>query len=284
MSASQAEGRGFESRRPLFYWRLSLSIFEEEDLALLIDSKGRKYLVSLKKDATFSFHKGYVQFNDIIGKNDGVRVCSSMGEKLYVFKPTLEEYILKMKRGAQIIYPKDISRIIALLDIFPGAKVFEAGTGSGALTLYLLRAVGEKGKIVSYEKRKDFHETAKVNIEKFMKNKSYGELILENKDISEGIDEKDFDRAILDLTEPWLFLDKVIDALNPGGIIGCYLTTVLQIYSLMEEFDKKFYERLYKIGIFEILERKWEKEGLSLRPALRMVAHTGFIVVFRKLS
>ncbi len=284
MSASQAEGRGFKSRRPLFYWRLSLSLFKEEDLALIIDSKDRKYLVSLKKDTTFSFHKGQVRFNDIIGKNEGVKVSSSMGEKLYVFKPTLEEYILKMKRGAQIIYPKDISRIITLLDIYLGAKVFEAGTGSGALTLYLLRAVGETGKVVSYEKRRDFYETAKENIEKFMKDKSYGELILQNKDISEGIDEKDFDRAILDLTEPWLFLDQVIDALKPGGIIGCYVTTVLQIYSLIEEIDKKFYNRLYKIGIFELFERMWEKEGLSLRPALRMVAHTGFIVVFRKLS
>lgn len=284
MSASQAEGRGFESRRPLFYWRLSLSIFKEDDLALIIDSKDRKYLVSLKKDTTFSFHKGQVRLNDIIGKEEGVKVLSSKGEKLYVFKPTLEEYILKMKRGAQIIYPKDISRIITLVDIYLGAKVFEAGTGSGALTLYLLRAVGETGKVVSYEKRRDFYEIAKENIEKFIKDKSYGKLILQNRDISEGIDEKDFDRAILDLTEPWLFLDQVIDALKPGGIIGCYVTTVLQIYTLMEEIDKKFCDRLYKIGIFELFERKWEKEGLSLRPALRMVAHTGFIVVLRKLS
>ncbi|MEN2995185.1 MAG: tRNA (adenine-N1)-methyltransferase [Thermodesulfovibrio sp.] len=261
-----------------------MSVFKEGDLALLIDSKGRQYLVSLKKDATFSFHKGNVQFNNIIGKNDGIKVLSSMGEKLYVFKPTLEEYILKMKRGAQIIYPKDISRIITLMDIFPGAKVFEAGTGSGALTLYLLRAVGETGKVVSYEKRKDFYEIAKKNIEIFMKNKNYGELVLQNKDIADGIEDKDFDRAILDLTEPWLFLEKVVDALKPGGILGCYLTTVLQIYSLMEEFEKNFYEKLYKVGIFELLERKWEKDGLSLRPTLRMVAHTGFIVVFRKLA
>jgi len=261
-----------------------LSIFQEGDLAVLIDSKERKYLVTLKKNASFSFHKGNVAFDDIIGKPQGIKVSSSHGETLTVFHPTLEDYILKMKRGAQIIYPKDISRIVTLVDIFPGAKVFEAGTGSGALTLYLLRAVGPTGKVVSYEKRKDFHETAKQNIEKFIRNKVAGELILLNKDIAEGIEESDFDRAILDLTEPWLFLDKVVDALKPGGILGCYLTTVLQIYTLMEEFEKSFSSKLYKIGIFELLERKWEKEGLSLRPALRMVAHTGFIVVFRKLA
>lgn len=259
-------------------------VFKEGDLAILIDSRGRKYLVNLKKDSSFFFHRGHVQFNDIIGKTEGLKVTSSLGEKLYVFRPTLEEYVLKMKRGAQIIYPKDISRIITLLDIFPGAKVFEAGTGSGALTLYLLRTVGHTGKVVSYEKRREFYETAKSNIEKFIVDESVGELILKNKDISEGIDEADFDRAILDLTEPWLFLDKVIQVLKSGGILGCYLTTVLQIYSLMEEFERSFSERLYKIGIFELIERKWEKEGLSLRPALRMIAHTGFIVVFRKIS
>ena len=261
-----------------------MAVFKENDLALIIDSKERKYLVTLKKDGSFYFHKGIVPFNEIIGKSDGIKVQSSQGEPLTVFKPTLEEYILKMKRGAQIIYPKDISRIITLLDIFQGAKVFEAGTGSGALTLFLLRAVGKTGKVVSYEKRKEFYETAKINIERFIKEEVVGELTLLNKDIAEGIEESDFDRAILDLTEPWLFLDKVVDALKPGGILGCYLTTVLQIYSLMEEFEKNFYSKIHKIGIFELLERKWEKEGLSLRPALRMVAHTGFIVVFRKLA
>ncbi|GAB6182284.1 tRNA (adenine-N1)-methyltransferase [Thermodesulfovibrio hydrogeniphilus] len=256
--------------------------FKVGDLALLIDSKGRKYLINLKNDGFFSFHKGNVNFNEIIGKPEGIKVSSTKGEKLLVFRPTLEDYILKMKRGAQIIYPKDISRIITLLDIFPGSKVFEAGTGSGALTLYLLRAVGHNGQVVSYEKRKEFYETAKTNIERFMPNPD--NLVLKNKDIGEGIDEKEFDRAVLDLTEPWLFLDKVIEVLKSGGLLGCYVTTVLQIYSLIEEVEKNFSNRLYKVGIFELLERSWEKEGLSLRPSLRMVAHTGFIVVFRKLE
>ncbi len=256
--------------------------FKEGELALLIDSKGRKYLVNLKKDGFFSFHRGNVPFNEIIGKPEGIGIISTKGEKLLVFRPTLEDYILKMKRGAQIIYPKDISRIITLLDIFPGAKVFEAGTGSGALTLYLLRAVGNTGQVVSYEKRKEFYETAKRNIERFIPNTE--NLILRNKDLSEGIEEKEIDRAVLDLTEPWLFLDKIVESLKPGGLLGCYVTTVLQIYNLIEKFEKNFTNKLYKIGIFELLERNWEKEGLSLRPALRMVAHTGFIVVFRKLE
>ncbi len=261
-----------------------MSAFKEGELALLIDQKGRKYLISLKKDGVFSFHKGNVQINEIIGKEEGSRVISTKGEHLFVFRPTLEEYILKMKRGAQIIYPKDISRILTALDIFPGAKVFEAGTGSGALTLYLIRAVGNTGKVVSYEKREDFYKTAKENIEKFLAPDLRNILILKNRDISDGIEEEDFDRIILDLTEPWLFLDKVLSVLKAGGILGCYLTTVLQIYNLMEEFEKNYSEKLYKIGIFELLERNWEKQGLSLRPTLRMVAHTGFIVIFRKLS
>jgi tRNA (adenine57-N1/adenine58-N1)-methyltransferase len=261
-----------------------LSVFKEDEPAILIDTKGRKYFISLKKGSIFSFHKGNIQINDIIGKPEGSQITSTMGEKLLVFRPTLEEYVLKMKRGAQIIYPKDISRILTLLDIFPGAKVFEAGTGSGALTLYLIRAVGTSGKVISYEKREDFYQMSKNNIEKFLPSELQNILVQKNKDLSEGIDETDFDRAILDLTEPWLFLDKVFAVLKSGGLIGCYLTTVLQIYNLIEEFEKKYSDKLYKIGIFELLERKWEKEGLSLRPALRMVAHTGFIVVFRKLS
>ncbi len=261
-----------------------MDYFKENDFALLIDSKKRKYLVTLKKDNQFSYHKGIIPFNDIIGKPEGIKISSSMGEKFYVFRPTLEDYIMKMKRGAQIIYPKDISRILTLLDIFPGAYVFEAGTGSGALTMYLLRAVGPTGKVVSYEKRSDFYEVAKKNMEKFFKNEYENVLVLKNKDLCEGIEESPFDRAVLDMTEPWLFLDKVMESMKPGGLIGCYLTTVLQIYSLMEEIEKNFSDRLYKIGIFELLERNWEKEGLSLRPALRMVAHTGFIVIFRKLA
>ncbi|MEJ5227909.1 tRNA (adenine-N1)-methyltransferase [Thermodesulfovibrio sp.] len=261
-----------------------MSLFSENEFALLIDTKGRKYLVKLKKDAVFSFHKGNIKLNEIIGKPDGSMVTSSMGEKLIVFRPTLEEYILKMQRGAQIIYPKDISRIITLLDIFPGAKVFEAGTGSGALTMYLLRAVCPSGKVISYEKREDFYKRAKENIERFIPPQMLEALSLQNRDISAGIDDTDFDRAILDLTEPWLFLDRVVKNLKQGGILGCYLTTVLQIYSLMEEVEKNYDKTLYKIGIFELLERNWEKEGLSLRPSLRMVAHTGFIVVFRKIG
>ncbi|MEN2985438.1 MAG: tRNA (adenine-N1)-methyltransferase [Thermodesulfovibrionaceae bacterium] len=260
-----------------------MSLFKEGQLALLIDSKNRKYLVTLKKDATFSFHKGVVQFNEIINKPEGIRVNSTKGESLLVLKPTLEDYVLKMKRGAQIIYPKDISRIITLLDIFPGAKVFEVGTGSGALTLYLLRAVGKEGSVVSYEKRKDFYEIAKSNIEKFMAEQPLDNLILKNKDIEEGIEEKDFDRAVIDVTEPWLYLNIILNILKPGGILGCYLTTTLQLYSLMESIEKDFKDKLYTIGIFELLERRWEKEGLSLRPALRMIAHTGFITVFKKI-
>jgi len=261
-------------------------MFKEKDLVLLIDSKGKKYLFSLKKDKIFSFHKGKVSHNEILKKEEGDFVISSKGEKLFIFKPTLFEYLLKIKRKTQIIYPKDIAQIIAFGDIFPGAKVFEAGTGSGALTLALLRAVGKKGLVVSYEKRKDILETAQKNIKNFIekekKFQEFGKLILKNKDLKEGIEEKDFDRAILDLPEPWLFLEEIKKVLKDGGIFLAWLPTVLQVFKLVEEAKKT--GDFYLVGIYEFLERKWQKIGKSLRPCDRMVAHTGFLLVFRKIK
>jgi len=261
-------------------------MFKKGDLVLLIDSKGKKYLITLKEKGSFSFHKGKIEFREILGKKEGETIVSSKGEKLLIFKPTLEDYILKMKRGAQIIYPKDIAQILTIGDIFPGAKVFEAGTGSGALTISLLRQVGKKGKVVSYEKRKEFLELAKENIAKFQNSRKeeWGKLILRERDIEKGITEKDFDRAILDLPEPWKVLKEMEKILKPGGILVCYLPTVLQIFNLIEEIEKNFGKVFYLMGIYEFLQRKWKKSGLSLRPEDRMVAHTGFIILIRKLK
>jgi tRNA (adenine57-N1/adenine58-N1)-methyltransferase len=261
-------------------------MFKKGDLVLLIDSKGKKYLITLKEKGSFSFHKGKIEFRQILGRKEGETIVSSKGEKLLVFKPTLEEYLLKMKRGAQIIYPKDIAQILILADIFPGAKVFEAGTGSGALTISLLRAVGKKGKVISYEKRKEFLNQAKENIAKFQKlrKEEWGTLVLKEKGIEKGIEEKDFDRAILDLPEPWKVLKEMKKILKPGGILVCYLPTVLQIFNLIEKIEKNFKKVFYLMGIYEVLQRRWKKSGLSLRPEDRMIAHTGFIVLIRKLK
>jgi len=259
-------------------------MFKQGDLVILIDSKGKKYLLKLKKGAVFEFHKGKVEHNDIINKKEGVIVFSSRGEKLICFRPLLWEYLLKIKRKTQIIYPKDIGQIIILADISPGDKVFECGTGSGSLTLELMKAVGERGKVVSLEKSEEFLKVARENIEKFIKGKrGFGKVILQQGDLEEGIKEKNFDKVILDLPEPWKFLDKIEKILKEGGVLVCWLPTVLQVFNLLESVEKKFQKTFYLIGVSETLQRNWQKRGRSLRPEDRMVAHTGFLVLLRKL-
>ena len=183
----------------------------EGELVLLKDKKGRKYLFTLKKGGIFAFHKGKILHDEILKKKVGERVISSKGEELLILKPTLRDFVLKkLKRISQIIYPKDVGQILVLADIFEGAKVLEAGTGSGALTLYLIRAVGEKGKIISVDEREDMIENAKKNIEQFYQKKieEIKNLTLKKENLAE-IKEKDFDRVILDLPDPWNYLKKV---------------------------------------------------------------------------
>lgn len=262
-------------------------MFKKGELVTLVDTKEKKYLVTLKEKESFSFHKGKVELNQIIGKKAGDHVFSSKGEKLLIFRPTLWEYVLKMERGAQIIYPKDISQIITFADIFPGSKVFEAGTGSGALTLHLLRAVGNRGEVVSYESRKEFLEITQRNIERFSKEvrEEKSKLTLKNKDIEEGIEEKkQFDRGILDLPEPWKVLGEMDKILKEGSILVCYLPTTTQITNLISTIKEEFKETFYLMDIHEIIKRRWKRGENNLRPEDRMVAHTGFIILIRKLN
>lgn len=259
---------------------------EEGDLILLLDSKKKKYLISLKKEEIFEFHKGKIFHDEILKKEIGERILSSKGEEILILKPTLRDFVLKkLKRISQIIYPKDVGQILVLGDIFPEAKVLECGTGSGALTLYLIRAVGEKGKIISIDERKEMIEIAKENIEKFYQKKieEIKNLILKVQNLKD-LEEKDFDRVILDLVDPWNYLSKVKEILKPGGILVCWLPTVLQIFNLIEEVEKKFKENFELEGIFETLQREWQKREKSLRPKDKMVAHTGFLILFRKLK
>jgi len=260
-------------------------MFKEGDFVLLVDRKNRKYIIELKKDTYSSFHFGKVQHNDIIDKNPSF-VFSSNGEKLFVLKPTTKDFILyKLKRKSQIIYPKDVGQILVLSDIFNAKSVFECGCGSGALTMWLLQAKKDETKLVSIDCREDMVELAKKNIETYFKKpiEEIKNFVLEVKKLEEvNYEENTFDRVILDVTEPWLNLDKITKILSSYGILLCWLPTVLQVFNLIDEVEKKYSEHFYLEGIYETLQREWQKNQLALRPKDRMVAHTGFLIVFRK--
>src|SRR5215212_8219781 len=202
---------------------------------------------------------------------------------MLALRPTLGEYVLKMPRGAQVLYPKDLALMPMWADVYPGARVFEAGTGSGALTMALLRAVGPKGMVVTYEKREDFARTARTNIDKYMG--AVPNLISLEKNVYEGIHLLDgipFDRVILDLPEPWQVVPHAAKALRSGGIYLSFVPTVPQITQTVEALERATVFGL--IHTFETLLRTWSVQGRSVRPDHRMVAHSGFITLARKIE
>jgi tRNA (adenine57-N1/adenine58-N1)-methyltransferase catalytic subunit len=248
------------------------------EMVIMIDSKHRLYLITLHPGGKYSYHGGTVNFDDIIGQEEGVVLNSSHHHALVVFRPSLAQYVVKMPRGAQVIYPKDLGAIVMAADIFPGAVVLEAGTGSGALTMALLRAVGAEGRVISEEIRQDFARRAAANIRRFMGETPNLEIRI--RDIYEGLDVHDVDRVVLDLPEPWRIVDGVAKALRPGGYVASYLPTVLQVKQLVDSLSRQGEFAL--VETVEILERHWHVAELSIRPEHRMVAHTGFLTVARK--
>ncbi len=250
----------------------------EGEWVILLDSK-RRYLIQVERDKVFHYHKGFVNHNDIIGREEGTLIKSSHGGALFIFRPTFSDYILEMPRGAQIIYPKDVATILIWADIYPGARVLEAGIGSGALTIALLQAVGETGIVISYEIREDFAKRALSNIENFLGKKD--NHILRLKNIYEEIEDNNIDRIILDLPEPWKAIDNVIKALRPGGIFLAYTPTIIQAQKTVEALENS--KNFTLIETIETLLRPWQIEGLSVRPYHRMVAHTAFLTIARKI-
>lgn len=254
--------------------------FEAGAKALLVDTKGRRYLITLQESGSFHFHRGIVSHDDIIGSEDGSFVRSTQGEVMRIFDPTLTDFVLKMPRGAQVIYPKDIGVILVAGDIFPGATVLEAGIGSGALTIALLRAVGPEGRVISYELREEFAEKARANVESFLGPVKNHEVRMGS--VYEDIDEKDVDRAVLDLPEPWRAAGPVGTALRRGAILVSYLPTIIQVQQLTEHLRSE--QSWTSIETTETFVRGWKIEGLSVRPEHRMVAHTGFVTVARRVE
>lgn len=254
--------------------------FSDGERVHFIDRKGRSYPLTLCVGKVFQFSGEKISHDDIIGQDDGTTVTFSRGSKFIVLKPTLSEYILKMPRGAQVIYPKDIGTIIMCGDIYPGARVVEAGIGSGALTMALLRAVGERGVVTSYEIREDFSKRAFDNIQLY--NGKSNNLIIREQDIYNGIEEECVDRIILDLPEPWRVVTHAVQSLREGGIFLCYLPTILQVSTVVRALKES--GSFIQIETSETLVRTWHVEDNSVRPDHRMVAHTGFITTARKVA
>ena len=253
--------------------------FRAGERVVLLDERGRRYLVRLEPGATFHYHGGALPHDLVLDSEEGTTVHTTTGASLLCFRPRLADFVLKMGRGAQVIYPKDLGPLLVSADVFPGARVLEAGTGSGALTLALCRAVGAEGRVVSYERRAEFLDVARRNAEDFF-GKVPSWLELRHGDVRMvATTGETFQRVLLDLPEPWAVLEEVGAALVPGGILATYLPTTGQVQEVVGAMREA---RFAEVETFEVLLRTWHVEPRSVRPDHRMVAHTGFITVGRK--
>ncbi len=287
--------------------------FAVGDQVQLTDPKGRRHLVLLQPGRLFYTHRGSLAHDDLIGSEEGSVVVSSGGTPYLALRPLLADFTLSMTRGAAVVYPKDAAQIVAMADVFPGARVLEAGAGSGALACWLLRAVGEHGLLVSYERRADFADVARQNVERF-----YGgphpawqlrvaelpaadcagsrpaedeadtgpaggpEAPAAPAGSGTGIPGQPFDRVVLDLLAPWDYTATAARALAAGGVICCYVATVTQLSATVEAI--RGHGAFDEPAAWESLTRGWHADGLAVRPEHRMVGHTGFLVTARRLA
>lgn len=261
----------------------AMSQLANGDRIHLVDQKKRQYALTLKAGETYQFSGQKIAHDALIGRSDGSIVTLSGGKRMMALKPTFGDYVLKMPRGAQVLYPKDLAIIPMWADVYPGARVFEAGTGSGALTMALLRAVGPEGLVVTYELREDFARTAQTNIARVMNPVN---LRTFRKSAYEGIGLLDdgipFDRVVLDLPEPWQVIPHAVNALRSGGIYLSFVPTIPQVMQTVEALERTTVFGM--IETFETLLRTWSVQGRSVRPDHRMVAHSGFLTVARKVE
>ena len=253
------------------------AVFNQGDHALIVDRRGRRYLIRLVDTGVFESHIGNFKHRDLIGLPIGSWMTTSKNHYLLAVKPTMADFTREMPRIATVVYPKDLGAIIIQADIFPGARVLEAGSGSGALTIALLRAVGDNGHIYSYDVREDMLDRTRINVEDMIPGTK--NLTLFHGDVSKNVNERDIDRIVLDLPEPWDAVRKLSEVLAPGGILLSFLPTVLQVHDLVEELRR--HRTFEMIETIEVLTRDWEIRGRIIRPDHRMVAHTGFITTAR---
>ena len=249
------------------------NLFRPGELALLLDRKSRRYMVTLKEDETFHSHLGRLQHDQLIGGSVGGWYRTDRGHTLLAVRPTLGDYVRQMPRGPQIIYQKDLGNIVSFADIFPGATVIEGGLGSGALTAALLRAVGPEGRVITYEIDESVLPKAMRNINRVIPDVSNLEVKIGS--IYEGIGESDVDRVVLDVPEPWQAVGTIADALVMGGVMLSFLPTILQVHRLVGALEQD--GRFQLIESMETLLRTWHVTERSVRPDHRMVAHSGFL-------
>lgn len=259
----------------------NLGYFAAGDRIQLTDPKGKLYSFTITEGKEWHTHKGWIVHDELIGLPEGSVVSTTAGLKFTAFKPLLADYVLTMPRGATIVYPKDAAMIVGLADIYPGARVLEAGVGSGALTISLLRAVGPTGKVNSIERRADFAENAHANVTNYFGEKpsnwslSVGDLQYQNF-------ESEYDRVVLDMLAPWECVDLAARALRPGGVFLAYVATTTQLSVTAEALkdDGRFTEP----ESTETIVRGWHHEGLAVRPQQRMIGHTGFLIQSRRMA
>ncbi|NNM44929.1 tRNA (adenine-N1)-methyltransferase [Knoellia koreensis] len=259
--------------------------FAVGDRVQLTDPKGRLHTITLEAGREFHTHRGRLAHDDLIGAPDGTVVKNTAGVEYLALRPLLSDYVMSMPRGAAVVYPKDAGQIVTMADVFPGARVVEAGVGSGALSMSLLRAVGEHGHLYSFERREDFADIARGNARAFFGvdhpawTVTIGDLV---EQLPSTVENGSIDRVVLDMLAPWECLDVVADALAPGGVLICYVATATQLSRVAEAMrDHGGYT---EPDAWESMVRGWHLEGLAVRPQHRMHGHTGFLITTRRLA
>ncbi|GAA1845264.1 tRNA (adenine-N1)-methyltransferase [Microbacterium koreense] len=259
--------------------------FRYGDRVQLTGPKNRLHTITLREGGELHTHHGVLRHSVLVGQPDGSVVRNSGDHEYLALRPLLRDFVMSMPRGAAIVYPKDAAQILAQADVFPGATVVEAGVGSGALSLWLLRGIGEQGRLVSFERREDFADVATANVETFLGEQPenwrvvVGDLVEE---LPGAVEPATVDRVVLDMLAPWECVDAVAEALTPGGVVVCYVATATQL--------SRVAEYIRNTGLFtepdanETMVRGWHVEGLAVRPDHRMVAHTGFLLSARRLA
>ncbi len=254
---------------------------QEGERVTLTDPKGRRHSIVLRAGASFHTTKGGIDHDGLIGGPEGVVATSAGGMSLLVLRPLLAEFTVSMPREAAVIYPKDAAQILVAADIFPGARVIEAGVGSGALSLFLLRAIGPSGRLYSYERRADFADVARRNVASFL-GAVPSEWDVRVADLAVGRGPEPVDRVILDMLAPWDCVASAAEVLQPGGVLCCYVATVTQLGRLVETL--RAHTGFTEPEATEHIARSWHAEGLAIRPSHGGVGHTGFLVVARRLA